>query len=255
MANCKVCDEPLILQVDDEVGEMHSIPDDLELPCGCHFHWQCLLDQSPEVAISLKCPACQGQITSNTAGSSATNQFVLHATSGVSIKTRYINEGGIQDGFDILPSITEEAYLAANPQARPARAFQVMCSEGDVEGIVDLLRGTEQDDGEEPSMPINQLIRYQDPLADNKSGLHLAVEKGQQEVVWLLLWIASPLPTAVFPEAAVMAAQALGIQRPNTTHQDDIRDLQDSGGRTAETLATAGIWHDIVNAGLLYPGT
>ena len=37
--------------------------------------------------------------------------------------TRYHNEGGIQENLDILPLITEEAYLDANPAARPARAF------------------------------------------------------------------------------------------------------------------------------------
>jgi hypothetical protein len=39
------------------------------------------------------------------------------------ILARYHNEGGVQENLDILPLVTEEAYLEANPAARPARAF------------------------------------------------------------------------------------------------------------------------------------
>jgi hypothetical protein len=51
MALCKACQETLVLRldpeedVDDEAGAAgpstsdSSVPDDLELPCGCHFHW------------------------------------------------------------------------------------------------------------------------------------------------------------------------------------------------------------------------
>jgi hypothetical protein len=39
------------------------------------------------------------------------------------ILARYHNEGGVQERLDVLPLITEEAYLEANPAARPARAF------------------------------------------------------------------------------------------------------------------------------------
>ncbi|KAI1845132.1 hypothetical protein JX265_002783 [Neoarthrinium moseri] len=256
MAACKDCEEPLLLEVeDDETGQTQSIPDDLELPCGCHYHWQCLLDQAAEVAMSLKCPACQSQIAANSAGPSVTNPF-LHTTPSAKILTRYHNEGGLQESLDILPSITEEAYLAANPEARPARAYHVMCSEGDVGGIVELLRDVEQGDGDEPSMNPMQLLRYQDPLSGSKSGLHLAVEKAQEEVLWLLLWLASPLPTDVFPAAAVEAAQSMGLQRPSTGRADDIRLLQDDRGRTAESIATEmdGIWSMVVQAGALHPG-
>jgi hypothetical protein len=258
MATCRVCDEPLLLEVEDEEGEgeLQSIPDDVELPCGCHFHWQCLLDQSSEIAMSLKCPSCQNQIAANAAGPSVTNPF-RHAASGVNILTRYTNEGGVQENLDILPSITEEAYLSANPEARPARAYHVMCSEGDVDGIVELLRDADQGNGDEPSLSPAQLIRYQDPIGNMKSGLHLAVENAQEEVVWLLLWIASPLATEVFPEAAVSAASSMGLQRPTTAREDDIRLLQDDSGRTAEAIASAmdGLWLVMSEAGALHPST
>lgn len=48
MSRCKACDEPLVLRLEDDedadVGESDAgppdtVPDDLELPCGCHFHW------------------------------------------------------------------------------------------------------------------------------------------------------------------------------------------------------------------------
>ncbi|KAI1476792.1 hypothetical protein F4774DRAFT_391806 [Daldinia eschscholtzii] len=258
MAACKVCEQPLTLELDDDDGNAESqlVPDDLELTCGCHYHWQCLLDQAAELAASLQCPSCDTRLATNTAGPSTGSSFVQSAP-GAAILTRYTNEGGVQENYDILPAVTEEAYLEANPEARPARAFHIMCSEGDVGGIVELLRDAEQAQGDEPTMSAASLIRYQDPLGNSKSGLHLAVEKGQEEVVWLLLWIASTLPTGSFPEQAVQVAQAMGIQRPNTLASEDIRALTDNQSRTAEELAAqmSGFWASLVESGTLHPGT
>ena len=45
MSVCKACEEPLVLRLDeedpDEAGPSSTeiVPDDLELICGCHFHW------------------------------------------------------------------------------------------------------------------------------------------------------------------------------------------------------------------------
>lgn len=47
---CVICDDPLILELgadsDSENGldgssqqTLESVPDDVELSCGCHFHW------------------------------------------------------------------------------------------------------------------------------------------------------------------------------------------------------------------------
>ncbi|KAI3326102.1 hypothetical protein HD806DRAFT_434320 [Xylariaceae sp. AK1471] len=256
---CKACEDPLVVEVEDENDDNagpQTVPDDLELACGCHFHWQCLLDQSSDVAISLKCPSCHLPLAENSAGPSATNSF-LQPTSGVSILSRYTNEGGVQEGLDVLPAITEEAYLEANPEARPARAFHVMCSEGDVDGIVDLLRDVDQGNGEEPALPSAELIRYQDPLANNKSGLHLAIEQGKEEVVWLLLWIASPLGTAAFPAPLREIAQAMGLQWPATPLSNDIRALKDDRGRTAEAIAAEreGPWITLLQANVLHSGS
>ncbi|KAI1500840.1 hypothetical protein F5X99DRAFT_384594 [Biscogniauxia marginata] len=258
-AVCKACEDPLVLEVGDEEGANdgpQSVPDDLELPCGCHFHWQCLLDQSSEVSLSLKCPSCDTQLAANVAGPSVTNPF-LHVSSGVTIPTRYTNEGGMQDNLDILPALTEEAYLEANPEARPARAFHVMCSEGDVHGIIDLLRDAEQPAEEGPKMSPAKLLRYQDPLANMRSGLHLAIERTQTEVVWLLLWVASSLREGAFPEVAMRTAYAVGLERPAVSPSEDIRMLADDRGRTAEMLAAekGGAWAAVVQAGLLHPGS
>ncbi|OTB08978.1 hypothetical protein M426DRAFT_316270 [Hypoxylon sp. CI-4A] len=257
MAACKVCEQPLTLEVDgdDDNDDPQFVPDDLELSCGCHYHWQCLLEQAAELAISLKCPSCDSGIATNHAGPSSTNAF-LQSAPGAAILTKYTNEGGVQENYDILPEITEEAYLEANPEARPARAYHVMCSEGDVGGIVELLRDADQTAAVQPVMNASQLIRYQDPLAESKSGLHLAVEKGQEEVVWLLLWIASTLHTGSFPEPAVQEAQSMGIQRPSTLASEDIRALTDNQGRTAETVAAqmGGLWTTILESGALHPG-
>ncbi|KAL5585079.1 hypothetical protein FOVSG1_014468 [Fusarium oxysporum f. sp. vasinfectum] len=236
MALCKVCEETLVLRldpeedVDDEAGAAgpstsdSSVPDDLELPCGCHFHWQCLLDQSSDVALSLKCPSCTAYLPVNEGGPSVTNTF-LSTPPGTAILTRYTNEGGIQENLDILPSITEEAYLESNPEARPARALLVMCAEGDVGGVVELLR-----DASDSIEDLTAFVTYQDPLGDMKNGLHLAIENSQEESLWLLLWLCSTIPESAFPEYARSVAEATGVGRLSVNRERDIRGLRDNQG-------------------------
>ncbi|KAK7416777.1 hypothetical protein QQX98_004969 [Neonectria punicea] len=256
MSLCRVCEEPLVLPLDpedaNEVGADHAagsetVPDDLGLRCGCHFHWQCLLDQSSEMVLSLKCPSCNAYLPGNEAGPSATNLF-MPTSVGAAILSRYVNEGGVQDNLDILPSITEEAYLETHPEARPARALHVMCTEGDVSGIVELLR-----DASDEVEDLGSLIRYQDPLGEMQSGLHHAIEHTQDEVVWLLLWLSSTLPNEAFPDSARHAAESLAIGRLQVTATDDIRGLEDAKGRTAFTLAQQlqGPWISMLEAGIL----
>ncbi|GJC85304.1 hypothetical protein ColLi_08142 [Colletotrichum liriopes] len=217
-AVCKACEEPLVIvlepESDDEgqtVDDPQNVPDDLELPCGCHFHWQCLLDQSQAIAISLNCPSCQKYLPSNAQGPSVTNPF-LHAPSGAAILTRY----------------------------------------GDVQGVVDLLQDANEELAGDVAQ-LGQLIRYQDPLAGGKSALHLALEKDQEEVVWLLLWIASPVPTDVFPVSARQAAEALQIVRLTNDNAEDIRALRTEAGQTAEDIARSkpARWGALVDAGIL----
>ena len=238
MAACKACNDPLVVTVNaDESGDddEQTVPDDLEFTCGCHFHWQCLMDQAPQVAMSLKCPSCDAFLPSNAPGPSATNPF-LPASQATPILTRYTNEGGVQDGFDIFPTVTEEAFLAAHPEARPARAMHTMAAEGDVAGIVDLLADVDADD----DVDVNaiQLLGWTDPLNGGRSALHVAIESRQEEVFWLLLWLASALPTDAFPPAAVQAAGELGLPRREVLPHEDLRFIQDESGRSPLQVAS-----------------
>merc|ERR1711939_570724 len=165
--------------------------------------------------------------------------------------TRYHNEGGIQENLDILPLITEEAYLDANPAARPARAFMTMCGEGDVTGVVELLKALEEEPDEGDMSPA-ELLRFQDPLDGMKTGLHVAIERSQQEAAWLLLWLASPLQTHTFPDEVVQAAESLEAGR-ETARGVDVRSLRDEQGRTAEDVAgnMGDSWSALLGAGIL----
>jgi len=173
------------------------------------------------------------------------------------ILARYHNEGGIQSNLDILPLITEEAYLAANPDKRAARAFMTMCAEGDVSGIVELLKNVsneaemDEDDEEEGSMTPHEIVRWQDPLSSGNTGLHVALEKGQEEVVWLLLWLGSGLETSEFPEVVVEAAKQMQAERLGGA--EDIRGLRDEAERTPADVARqmGSVWAGLVGAGVL----
>jgi hypothetical protein len=201
---------------------------------------QCLLDESPQIANTLACPSCNTSVASAPV-----------STQQLQILSKYHNEGGIQVDLDILPLIKEEAYLDANPAARPARAFITMCGEGDVSGIVELLKAIDEDPDEE-DMPTTELLRYQDPLDGMKTGLHIAIEKSQQESVWLLLWLASGFPTASFPDEVLQATGAMGAGR-ETAQGPDIRGLRDEQNRTARDVAgTMGnTWAELLATGVL----
>lgn len=185
------------------------------------------------------------------AGASSSGAFVQ--TGGAAIIARYSNEGGVEPHLDIMPSITEEAYLAAHPDARPARAFHVMCSEGDVDGIVMLLSAIEEDEDQQTNSAA--ILRYQDPLADDKSGLHLALENGQEQVALLLIWLCSTAPANAFPDIARQTAESMGVGRLLVGADGDIRTLKNKNGLTAEHLARQlqGHWLGFLEAGLLTP--
>ncbi|KAK4176729.1 hypothetical protein QBC36DRAFT_213326 [Triangularia setosa] len=258
MSLCKACHQPLILQFEpDSEDESLSppqdqppIPDDLHLPCQCHFHWQCLLDQSPTVALSLTCPSCNTYLPSNLSSSSgsgsgsgsSTNPF-MSTSQSVQILTTYTNEGGMQENLNILPHLTEEAYLSANSQFRPAKALHTLASEGDTAGILELLADVDADEDITLSLP--ELLCWQDPLNENKTALHLALENTQEEVFWLLLWLASGVHTSVFPEQVVQSCEGVGLPRRQTVPmKEDVRFIRDGKGKTAGDLCRelAGAW-------------
>lgn len=202
------------------------------------------MDESPSIISTLQCPSCSVQILD-----AVTQQIVAH----------HINEGG-STTLNILPLIHEEAYLASNPSARPARAFLTMCSEGDVGGVVELLHNLSRDDEnvdeeeeEENSMTPMELLQYQDPLDSNRSALHVAVMKDQIEIIWLLLWLASAMPSNAFPQQAVNAAMSMGASRQIAETGLDVRQLKDANGSTAGQVAAqcGGSVAEMVRAGIL----
>ncbi|MCJ1397900.1 hypothetical protein MMC11_001096 [Xylographa trunciseda] len=242
MALCAGCHGRLEIEVDHEDESESSsasnantiiVPDDVELKCGCHFHWQCLLDAYQIT----QCPNCSQNIA--TLSDSGEDEQIL---------CNLRNEGGYQESLDILPLLAEESYLRAYPEERKARAFLEFCREGDFQAVFDLL----DDDGEEDEengagnlvpMDIADVLQYQDPLGSLYSGLHTAVISEKVEVIWLLLLIASGLEMHQFPPQVLQAAEELGADRLFGVHSEllDIRTLRDADGQTAAMLASPGL--------------
>jgi len=281
MATCVTCQKPLTLYIepedDDEDERMVSgssanagsyVDDDVEMQCGCHFHWsvfrchisrglqahmltgccrrQCLLD-----AYSMtECPNCQRNL--NTTTETGEQQLLCNLK----------NEGGVQERLDILPILMEESYLRTYPEERRSRAFLEFCGEGDVEAVVDLLNSDEHEEDEEDEHSGEttierdmDVLRHQDQVGSMGSGLHIAIQNGREEMAWLLLFLASDLEIDRFPKEVLQAAQRLGIWREDRKGKTDIRTLKDSNGHTAESIAYSvqGPWHDWLQSGRLKP--
>ena len=190
-----------------------------------------------------ECPNCGRNITST--GTSGEQQILCNLN----------NEGGLQEGLDILPLLTEESYLKAYPEERRCRAFLEFCGEGDVEAISDLLDDGE-DETEEDSNKTEariDVLRYQDPMGSMNSGLHTAVVNGREEVAWFLLLLASNLELDQFPSEVLQAAERLGVMKEDQNGKVDIRVLKDAEGLTAEQRARqiGGIWNTWLEFGRL----
>ncbi|CAI6335368.1 unnamed protein product [Periconia digitata] len=253
MSVCATCKKPLEVEIEPEEDDVQmsgssskapaaapeTYPDDVQLSCGCHFHWDCLL----EAYQVTECSNCGKDIAST---SSDGSQQVL---------CNLNNEGGLQENLDILPLLTEESYLKAYPEDRKNRAFLEFCREGDVQAIVGMLQDDESDDDEDEDMEgvqddsgkevgVDAMLRYQDPIGDMQSGLHAAVHAQSREVAWLLLLLASNIPLLEIPPEVFQEAEALGIMRGITEDKVDIRSLKDANGKTAEDIAkdVGGVW-------------
>ncbi|EMF12457.1 uncharacterized protein SEPMUDRAFT_8472, partial [Sphaerulina musiva SO2202] len=264
---CAKCAKPLVVEVhddddDDDEGDIPmstddgdddgdegataTVPDDVQLSCGHHFHWECLLD-SYEIET---CPKCGRNITTPaaTAGSSSsatTTTTTTGTSSDPQILVNLHNEGGFQSQIDIFPILQEESYLHAYPEERKSRAFLEFCKQGDHRAIADLIKSCntnnnnnpEEQQEENTSPPASHILRYQDPLNGMQSGLHAAVAHGHREVAWLLLLLASELPELEFPAVVYQEAATLEVMRGDQSGMVDIRSLKDARGRTAEDLA------------------
>ncbi|KAF1963732.1 hypothetical protein CC80DRAFT_530517 [Byssothecium circinans] len=257
MSTCVTCKMPLEVEIepDEEDVEMggssskapaapQTVPDDVQLSCGCHFHWDCLL----EAYQVTQCSNCGADISSTS--SSGTQQVLCNLN----------NEGGLQENLDILPLLTEGSYLKAYPEDRKCRAFLEFCREGDMQAIIGILQDDDSDDEDEDedgdadmgdgeevagkTVGVDAMLRYQDPIGEMQSGLHAAVQAQSREVAWLLLLLASNLPLVEFPPEVFQEAEALGIMRGLTEDKTDIRSMKDANGKTAEDLAKeiGGVW-------------
>ncbi|KAI9730228.1 MAG: hypothetical protein M1834_005992 [Cirrosporium novae-zelandiae] len=248
MAVCAACEKPLVFEVepdsDNEIdqgpgpssSQQEIVPDDVCLPCGCHFHWECLI----EAYTVTECPKCfKSLATMNEKGE---EQLLCTLQ----------NEGGLQENLDILPELREEAYLKAYPDERKCRAFLEYCKNGDVEAIIGVLHDDEEEE-EQNHIHTPDILRYQDAIGGMRSGLHLAVINNQFDTAWLLLWMASNLDTAAFPPDLMQLAQGMGVQRHCQPGSSDIRELKDSDGLTALNVANmiGGDWIAWIEAGRL----
>lgn len=255
---CAKCEKPLVVHIEpdseDEQDDVPmgggnaseayqqqttTVPDDVQLSCGDHFHWECLLD-TYELD---KCPNCSQDITAGSSSSSS-------SSAAPQILVDLNNEGGLQRQIDIFPILKEELYLRAYPEERKCRAFLEFCREGDHRAIADLLKSCgeedeDMDDDNGPSKSADEILRYQDPIGDMQSGLHAAAANGHREVAWMLLLLASNYPELDFPALVFQEAAALGLMREEQDDKVDIRSLRDAHGKTAEDVAKeAGVvWH------------
>ncbi|KAK0615058.1 hypothetical protein B0T17DRAFT_498016 [Bombardia bombarda] len=257
-AVCKACNEPLTLTIQQEgsaeEGQQQqqeptttTVPDDLELPCSCHFHWQCLHDQAPAVTSTLKCPSCSTHLSGTTASSSSSEE----PTSASPILATYTSEGGVESGLDIFPSLSEEAFIFAHPEALPARALHTMVAMGDVASMVELMDTVDADTVTD--ITTAKLLPWTDPQAGGQSALHVAIECQQASVFWLLLWVGSTLPASVFFPGAAQAAEGMGLRRRDDIPRDvDVRYVKDAQGRLpADLCREAGLpWSRYVEGGL-----
>ncbi len=253
---CAECEDPLTLMVDpSESGDEgdDNIPDDLRLRCGCHFHWQCLMDHAPKVADTLSCPFCKSYVaTSHAAASSLTAASSTTPAPTPEILTHYTNEGGAQPDLDIYPTLVEESFLAAHPEARAARALHALAASGDVYALVELLRDVDGD--RDVPLSATQLLIWRDPINGLRSALHVALEACQEEVMWVLLWLGSAAKREDFPEAVAQVARAQGLPRREGPFNagEDVRSVRDEMGRTAGDLCSelGPPWSRLVEGGL-----
>ena len=185
-----------------------------------------------------ECPSCGAHIARMT--STGQEQILCNLN----------NEGGLQEGLDIMPLLIEASYLKTYPEERRARAFVEFAGEGDVISMVDMLKEDAEDSDGEGSI---DLLRYQDPLGGMNSALHAAVNSSNVTVAWLLLWLASSLETARFPLEIAAHARGMGVPRADATGKLDVRTLKDGDGMTAQQRATitGGTWNEWIKHGWL----
>jgi len=126
-----------------------------------------------------------------------------------------------------------------------------LCSEGDVSGVVEILQAIGEDPDEDDMEPA-ELLRWNDPLDGGKTALHVAVEKGQVEVVLLLLWLGSRANESAFPQEFLDAVRRMNVPRSLVGEGEDIRALKGEDTRSAVDVAREmeSTWAGLSSAGL-----
>ena len=245
-SNCSTCNLPLFLEVYDDSDSEGStpcspgpekIPDDVQLPCGCHFHWECLLGSYTVT----ECSNCGKNVASFSPNG---QQHVL-----CTVK----NESGVEIDYDILPAATEESYLRTFPDERQGYAFLQFAKEGDLDAMVCLIRDGAQDDAEESQDKID-VLRYCGTFEGVEgSALHVAIRYNQPEAAWLLLVLGSSLPWTEFPGYVSSAMEGFGLSQNDRIPGPDVRSLKDSDGKTPAMLAEdlGGVWTEWNKSGRL----
>ena len=116
-----------------------------------------------------------------------------------------------------------------------------------MDAIVSLLKdepaGTADDNGTVDA------LRYQGSNDTNQgSALHIAINAGHVEVVWLLLAFASNLDWAAFPQAVLDGLTTFNITPKDRSANPDIRTLKDDKDISAADLAKkhGGPWAGLV---------
>lgn len=191
-----------------------------------------------------QCPNCSKDISS------------LSPSGSQQVLVTLRNEGGVQEGYDILPAATEEAYLRAYPEERKGHAFLEFCREGDIDAVINMVKDTDEEEEDAEEDRSSDILRYRGTFEGIEgSGLHVAIRYQQQEVAWLLLALASQLDWNKFPSIVLQAMQGVGLRKEDRNGEPDIRTLEDSEGRTPAALAQelGGIWTEWMTEGRFIP--
>lgn len=254
MENCVACQNPLTLAIEPDEEDEHvaasashghpqTVPDSVQLACGCTFHWECLLD-----AYSTdNCPNCAKTVSSTS--NNGAQQILCNLN----------NEGGFQEALDIMLLLEEALYFRMYPEKRKCRAFVEFAAEGDAISMVDLLKENASGNNDAleqgPCVANDEILIYQDSMSGMGTALHAAVANNNEAVAWLMLWLASNLDGSCFPREMVETLHELEFSRPDMANKVDIRRLQDDNGMTAEQHATriGGLWDVWISNGWLRP--
>jgi len=100
-----------------------------------------------------------------------------------------------------MPLLIEAPYLITYPENRKGQPFVRFATEGDAISMLDVLMKYDSDDEaariQQATINID-IPRYQDSLGRMNSALHAAFVDNNEDVAWLLLWLASGLDDSVF---------------------------------------------------------